>query len=299
MSIEDWQAFVVLAEHLHFARTADLLGLTQPALSKRIQKLEDDLGGQLFERGRQGTRLTSLGEQLLGRAQRCLASFHDLAEHARRLAAGQIGRLRIGFGFHTLELVPRLLMNLRKPGDEIEVELRDMSTKEQLLALGNHQLDIGFLRLPLGPPWATLAVSEDEVVLVSHREHPVSGLPECRDLPFILVSAQRSPTLYEHSLQLCAACGFHPRVVQQVPEIPTALALVRAGMGVALLTGSFVSSHEAGVHVVTLAGLPSRWQVGAAWHPQDRNPVLQRFLKLLEEREQQGRSGPERTPGHG
>lgn len=278
--MDDWQAFVVLAEHLHFARTADLLGLSQPALSKRIQKLEDGLGGQLFERGRQGTRLTSLGEQMLGRAQRCLAAFHELSDHGRRLAGGQSGRLRIGFGFHTLELVPRLLMDLRRPGDEIEVELRDMSTKEQLLALEEHRLDVGFLRLPLGPPWSTLAVSEDEVVLVSNREHPVAGLADCRESPFVLISAHRSPTLYEHSLQLCAACGFHPRVVQQVPEVPTALALVRAGMGVALLPGSFVRSHGAGVEVVSLTGLPSRWQVGAAWHPHNRNPVLLRFLQL-------------------
>lgn len=280
MNLEDWQAFVVLAEQLHFERASERLGLSQPALSKRIQKLEGDLGGQLFERGRQGTRLTSLGEQLLERAQRCLASFQELSAHGRRLAGGQSGRLRIGFGFHTLELVPRLLMDLRRPGDEIEVELRDMSTKEQLLALAEHQLDIGFLRLPVEPPWATLAVSEDEVVLVSNRQQPVSGLADCRQVPFVLISAQRSPTLYEHSLQLCAACGFQPRVVQQVPEVPTALALVRAGMGVALLPGSFVRSHGAGVQVVPLTGLRSRWQVGAAWHPQDRNPVLLRFLQL-------------------
>ena len=288
MTTEEWQAFVVLAEHLHFARSADLLGLTQPALSKRIQKLELHLGAPLFERGPQGTRLTALGEQLLPRAQRCLAAFHDLEQHGRRLAGGETGRLRIGFGFHTLELVPRLLMNLRRPGDEIEVELRDMSTKEQLAALEKHELDVGFLRLPLGPPWATLAVSEDEVVLVSNRQRPVHRLADCRDLPFILVSAQRSPTLYEHSLRLCAACGFHPKVVQQVPEIPTGLALVRAGMGVALLTGSFVRSHEAGVHVAALTGLDSHWQVGAAWHPQDQNPVLGRFLGLLAEITGQG-----------
>ena len=281
MTTDDWQAFVVLAEHLHFARSADLLGLTQPALSKRIQKLEQHLGGGLFERGRQGTRLTALGDQLLPRAQRCLTAFQDLELHGRLLAAGRTGRLRIGFGFHTLELVPRLLMNLRRPDDEIEVELRDMSTKEQLAALENHELDVGFLRLPLGPPWATQAVIEDEVVLVSNRQNPRDCLTDCRDLPFILVSAQRSPTLYEHSLQLCAACGFHPKVVQQVPEIPTGLALVRAGMGVALLTGSFVRRHEAGVHVATLTGLNSHWQVGAAWHPQDENPVLRRFLALL------------------
>lgn len=281
MTLDDWHAFAVLAEHLHFARTADLLGLTQPALSKRIQKLEEELGGQLFERGRQGTRLTALGEQLLPRAQRCLSSFHELEEYGRRLAGGRTGRLRIGFGFHTLELVPRLLMNLRRPGDEIEVELRDMSTKEQLQALENHQLDVGFLRLPLGPPWATLAVSEDEVVLVSNRKHPVVRLADCREMPFVLISAQRSPTLYEHSLQLCATSGFHPKVVQQVPEVPTALALVRAGMGVALLTGSFARSHDSGVHVASLTGLESRWQVGAAWNPQDRNPVLLRFLDLL------------------
>lgn len=281
MNTEDWQAFVVLAEHLHFAHSADLLGLTQPALSKRIQKLEQELGGQLFSRGRQGTKLTSLGEQLLPRAADCLQQQRELVEHGRRLAQGQAGLLRIGFGFHTLELVPRLLMDLRQSSPAIQVELRDMSTKEQLQALENRQLDLGFLRLPVDPRWENLPVSQDEVVLVSNLAAPVTSLEECRELPFVLISAQRSPTLYEHSLKLCALCGFHPRVVQQVPEVTTALALVRAGMGVSLLSGSFVRSHDASVHVCSLRNLPAHWQVGAAWQSGDHNPVLRRFLQLL------------------
>jgi DNA-binding transcriptional LysR family regulator len=281
MNTEDWQAFVVLAEHLHFARSADLLGLTQPALSKRIQKLEDELGGRLFSRGRPGTRLTNLGEQLLPRAVDCLQQQHELVEHGRRLARGQAGLLRIGFGFHTLELVPRLLMNLRRSSPDIQVELRDMSTKEQLQALENRQLDLGFLRLPVDSRWESLPVSQDQVVLVSNLAAPVSSLEDCRELPFVLISSQRSPTLYEHSLKLCALCGYHPRVVQQVPEITTALALVRAGMGVSLLSGSFVRSHDASVHVCSLGNLPAGWEVGAAWQPGDPNPVLARFLQLL------------------
>lgn len=278
MNMDLWDAFLILAQHLHFGRAAEALCLSQPALTQRIQRLETQVGATLFERGQGGTRLTPLGQQLLPQARQCQQTFQKLLHQGQRLARGEAGRLRLGFGFHTLNLVPEILLRLRSQAPGIEFELRDMSTQEQLQDLARGQLDLGFLRLPVSGPWATLPVVQDQVVLVSNR---AESLKQCAQRPFVLISQSRSPTLYAHCLRLCAAYGFQPQVVQQVSEITTALALIRAGMGVSLLPGSFVSQHAHGVKVKTLPAKIARWRVGAAWSRQHHNPALGQFLQLL------------------
>ena len=107
MELAGVRAFLILAEQLHFGRAAALLHLSQPALTKAIHRLEEEVGGRLFTRGRQGARLTDVGQQLLTGARALAADADRLLALARRAARGETGRLRIGFGFHTLELVPR------------------------------------------------------------------------------------------------------------------------------------------------------------------------------------------------
>ena len=113
-------------------------------------------------------------------------------------------------------------------------------------------------------------------------ELPVSlPLRECRDLPFILISTDRSPTFHRHAVRLCANHGFHPRIVQEVPEVTTALALVQAGLGVTMIPQSFGTTQFAGVRFHKLNDTEGRWKVGAAWRKGDTNPLLHRFLAML------------------
>ena len=126
-----------------------LLHLSQPALTKQIRRVEEDLGCSLFERGKHGTKLTSAGEQFLEEARSIVSGFDRLVEGGRRLARGESGRLRIGFGFHTFELVPRLIGRLRQIAPGVQISLRDMSTLEQTEALRSGRLDAGFVRSPV------------------------------------------------------------------------------------------------------------------------------------------------------
>jgi DNA-binding transcriptional LysR family regulator len=87
--------------------------------------------------------------------------------------------------------------------------------------------------------------------------------------------------MHQHVLALCVRHGFHPRTVQEVPEVTTALALVRAGLGVTLIPQSFGSTRFAGVSFHTIRDSEARWRVGAAWRKGDGNPLLSRFLSLI------------------
>ncbi len=279
------RSFLTLAEQLNFGRAAALLHLSQPALTKQMHRLEAEVGGRLFTRGRQGARLTAVGQGFLVGARALVADSDKLLALARRAARGETGRLRIGFGFHTLELVPRLLVRLRRALPEVEISLRDMSTVEQVEGLRASRIDLGFVRLPVeGGDLDTFPVIDDRLMLVAGLAMDLPArltLAACRALPFVLISRERSPTMRQHVLGLCAKHGFHPRIVQEVPEVTTALALVRAGLGVSLFSQSFGMARMAGVRFHPLEDAEAGWSVGAAWRKGDPNPILRRFLGMI------------------
>ena len=147
------RAFLALADHLHFGRAADQLHLTQPALSKQIQRLEHKVGGPLVVRRYRDVRLTAAGQVLVARARPLLRDAATTIEAAQRAARGQLGTLRIGFGIATLlELLPNVLQRFRAAYPDVELRMRDMSTPGQLRALVRGDLDIGFVRLPVDDP---------------------------------------------------------------------------------------------------------------------------------------------------
>jgi len=286
MEMRELRSFVLLGQQLHFGRTARLLHMSQPALTKQIRRVEEDLGCCLFERGKHGTKLTSAGEQFLEEARPVVSGFDRLIEAGRRLSRGDSGHLRIGFGFHTFELVPRLIARLRQIAPGVEISLRDMSTAEQTEGLRTRRIDAGFVRAPVSKEFETTPVINDRLTLVSSSD---SRLPEkatlrdCAEEPFILISNDRAPTFRRHVIALCAKFGFHPRVIQDTNEVTTSLALVRANLGVTLIPQSFGTSHITGVRLHELNDPAASWAVSAAWRRGDTNPVLKRFLELLKE----------------
>ncbi|RBP44538.1 LysR family transcriptional regulator [Roseimicrobium gellanilyticum] len=293
MDIHELRSFVVLAEQLHFGRAARVLHLSQPALTKQIRKMEEELGAVLFERGRHGTRLTIFGETWLTQARRVIASFEQLLESGRKMAAGRAGRLRIGFGFTTLDVVPRVVVRLRESLPNVEVMLRDMSSAEQAEALREGEIDIAFMRMPLPPGggFHAMPVIKDRLALVTPRlEHGRKlRLADCGKAPFVVISKSRSPGFYNHMLSLCATQGFHPRIVQEVLETTTALAMVRAGMGYSILPESLSAHSAAGVQLHRIPDMKSIWTVSAVWQKRDGNPMIPVFLKMLKKVIQDGR----------
>lgn len=285
MDVEELRSFTVLAGHLHFGRAAEALHLTQPALTKQVRRLEESVGGKLFERNRHGTSLTTLGERLVPTARELVASFDRLVANTQKEAQGRSGRLKIGFGYYTYELVPNLVVKLRRLEPDIEISLRDLSSAEQIRDLDAGELDIAFVRLPLP---GNNSVFANRRVLSGHLALALSAdMPQARSLaayrhqPFVILSKQRSAGLYERIMRLCAHHGFHPRIVQEVSEITTALALVRAGMGLTIIPAASWSRLFEGVRIHPLNHPAASWAVAAVWRRRDTNAALHRFLNLL------------------
>jgi DNA-binding transcriptional LysR family regulator len=286
MDVYQLRSFIVLAEHLHFGRAARALHLSQPALTKQIHRLEEEIGSPLFERTHGATRLSSVGRQWLPEVQNLLTRFDRTVSAGRKNADGTSGQLKVGFGFHTLKLVPGIVAKLRASAPAVQITLRDMSTAEQAAGLDAGQLDIGFMRLPIADAtkYHVLPVIEDRLALVRSTESKWPAklrVGDCRDESFISISRDRSPGFFNHVLNLCAAHGFHPRIVQEVYEFSTAIALVRAGMGVTMIPQSLWTSRIPGVELHPIEDRGAIWKVGGVWRRGDTNPVLENFLRLL------------------
>jgi DNA-binding transcriptional LysR family regulator len=263
------RAFVTLAEQLHFGRAADRLHITQPALTKQIQRLEEAVGGPLVVRGYREVQLTEAGEVLLPRAERLLKESAAVLDIARRAVRGQLGVLRIGFGLATIQLLPEILRRFRSALPDVEIRLRDMPTPAQVDALAGGDLDVAFVRLPVTDPRIeTRPILRERLVALlgaSSRWQSRVGLRSAAREPFIAIARATSASFHDHVIAVCRAAGFTPNIVQETNELFTMMMLVQGGMGIALAPSSATIRRPPGVRVRALGEVEAGWDIGIAW----------------------------------
>jgi len=287
IDLADLQAVVALAETLHFGRAADRLHVSQPALSKRIRRIEDEIGGPLLARRYRDVRLTEAGRLLADRGRHLLEDSAAAVALSQRAVRGETGLLRIGFGIASiLGLLPPVLLRFRRAHPDVQLQLRDMSTPEQIGALGAGEIDIGFVRLPVSDPRLVVRPVLDErlVAALGPRSPwtPRLGLRSVAAEPFIIIARARSASFYNHALGICAASGFAPRVVQEAYELFTVLSLVGAGLGVSLVPRSAARMRLPGVRFRDVRQPEAAWDIAVAWRRESAElPLVQRFVDIV------------------
>ena len=289
IDLADFRAVVTLAETLHFGRASDRLHVSQPALSKRLRKLEDRIGGPLLVRRYRDVRLTEAGRLLAERGRLLLRESAAAVALSQRAARGDTGRLRIGFGIASIiGLLPDVLLRFRRSHPQVELELRDMSTPDQVAGLTAGEIDVGFVRLPVTADRLVVRPVLDErlVLAIGPRSpwRPRLGLRSVAAEPFIIIARARSASFYDHALSVCAATGFAPRIVQEANELFTVLSLVGAGLGVSLVPRSAASMQLPGIRFRELTLPEAAWDIGVAWHRDAGNgPLVERFVEMVKQ----------------
>lgn len=284
IELSELRSFVVLADRLHFGQAAEALHVSQPALTKQMQRLEDKVTGPLLIRGYRRVSLTPAGEILRDRA-RTLLRDAEIAEQMARLAVnGKAGLLRIGFGIASLAAgLPEILTRFRQHFPEVQVTMRDMSTPGQIEALERGDIDVGFVRLPVErPDLVTLPVLEEMLVAAVPRGMSYrKGLSSLRNESFVVISRGVSTSFFDHLVQTCRAAGFSPRIVQEVNELFTVLNLVQAGVGVSLVPRSTSLMRVPHVRLLDTGVAEAKWKIGLAWRKCDESDSLVRnFISL-------------------
>jgi DNA-binding transcriptional LysR family regulator len=287
MELRQLRYFVAVAEELHFRRAAARLHMAQPPLSQQIQKLERELGVELFRRTNRRVELTDAGKVLLREARQTLMHAERSAEAVRYAAKGEIGWLRIGFvGSVSYELLPYLLQEYRRRYPAVQLKLRQLTTEEQLEALETGEIDVGISReLEAEGELAARLLLRERLVVALPAAHALAGreelaLSELAEDPFIVLPRPEVPRLYDHIIHLCRAAGFTPRIAQEALQFPTILGLVSAGLGVAVVPAMVKAFRKAGVDYVALSEDDAISEVVVSYRPEREPPTLPAFLEI-------------------
>ncbi|MEI8412793.1 MULTISPECIES: LysR family transcriptional regulator [unclassified Kribbella] len=288
-SLDQLSAFVAVAEELHFGRAAERLNMTQPPLSRQVQKLERAVGVQLLERDNRRVVLTEAGRAFLTEARRVLALVETAGDLARRVDQGAAGTLRLGFtATSAIRTLGPFLRRMSEELPDVDVILHERVTPAQIDGLLRGELDLG-----LGRPPFDAQVLDSRVVF---REPLCAVVPGNHRLALLgrpltpadfageqVISYSPTQARYFHELTVRFLADAHPRIEQRVQQILTVILLVAAGRGVALVPAS---ARSLGVEGVTFCevGVPGEpVELHAIWNRASTNPVLHRVLTMLPE----------------
>lgn len=281
MELRDLKAFVTLGEVLHFGQAAVRQHVTQSALSKQIRRLEEELGGELFERNASSTRLTVLGRALYEDARALVAASEQLGRTARDVLAGNSGTLRIGFGVATKILVPAAIARFRTERPQVTIELNDLSTHHQLLALSEGKLDLGFCRLPAPKGWHCLPVVRAHFVAVLPASYAgVNELADLVDKPLAILRRDKAPSFYDHLMNYLAQSRLRFRDIQYVNDFAAGVATAAADIAWTLVPSSTTIEHP-DVLTLQLRDAEASWIIGLIRPPHSKGPLIDAFWQIV------------------
>jgi len=264
--------FVAVAERLHFGRAAEALHISQPPLSRAIRGLEDQLGARLLTRSRRKVELTPEGARLYEEAKRVLDQLERAAREVGAMAAGESGRLRLGFvSLADYGVLPGLLKAFKAARPGISLALREMLSPEQAAALGAGELDFGLLLPPVAGELEHLVVQSEKFVAALPARHAAArrrGRVAMRDLAgeaFVMVPREIAPGLSDIVAGLAARAGFTLQVAQEAIQMQTVVSLVSSGLGVAIVPASIANLGRRGVVYREIADAHPRLDLWLAW----------------------------------
>ncbi|GGZ48913.1 MULTISPECIES: LysR family transcriptional regulator [Streptomyces] len=291
MELRHLNAFLAVAEELHFGRAAKRLQMAQPPLSQQIRQLEKELGVQLFHRNTRSVRLTSAGESFLEPVRTVLDDLDTAVRAARSAGIGEYGRVTIGFaGASSHETLPRLTRAVRAAHPGLELVMTGQTYANTALSrVADGSLDLGFVRLPVTRPGvAHRVIDEEELVCALPSDHPLARretvpLDVLAGEPFVSFPANSGSTVRDAMTQACESAGFTPRLVQEAPDSYTILALVAAGVGVTLTVTSVQHIQQNGLVYRPLAGPTVRLRAALAWRADNPSAALRAVLAVAEE----------------
>ena len=290
MELRHLRYFVVTGELEHFGQAAERLNIVQPALSKQIRELEEEVGTLLFERLPRGVRLTAAGREFLAHARDILSKVPIATERARRVAEGNEGVLRLGFVDTAIyhPKLPRLIAAFRRLRPGVHLELVQQTSREQGELLAQGKLDVACVYhrpLQVSEIEAERLVTE-RVMLVTPADHPYARrrfvtVADLKDQPFVWIPRVLSPPYYDLIYEACRARGFQLRVVQEGGSDRALLGLVAAGAGLTFTLSSARSHKPQSVAMLPIRDLGQTLKLEAVWRRDSSNPALPHFVGML------------------
>jgi DNA-binding transcriptional LysR family regulator len=291
MELRQLRYFVVLAEQLHFAHAAELLHLTQPALSQQIKALENDLDVRLLDRTKRKVTLTEAGSYFLQEAQLTLNQAERAQAVVKRVARGQLGSLRVGYMPSAVftGILSQIASEFRRHAPEIQLLLEEMFGPEQLIKIAAGTLDAGIIRLPIEhelPHLETKVLIKERMVIAIRQDHPLARLKQVsvadlRNESFIVWKGIQPTTMPDHLIALAREGDFPLRIKQSAPTLAAIIALVDGGAGIALVPESLQNMNLPSVCFRPLANLERVSEIAICYRSDETSLAVWKLLKTL------------------
>lgn len=289
MNLKQLTYFVAVAEELHFGRAAERLGMAQPPLSRQIKQIEEYLGAQLFNRGRNAITMTQAGERLYERGTNILRQMEDTKLEVRRIGQGAEGRLRIGFvGSSTFGMLPNIIKSFRANYPEVNLSLIPMNNAQLHRALVSREIDVAFARPALkDSEFVTRKLGEEALVLalpdtVDTGNRTVVDLKDLAAENFVLYPEYPRPSFADFVLNSCAEQGFEIASRVFTMDLQTALSLVAIGEGVCIVPASVASGTRNGLRFCKIEQPLAQTELSVNYRLDEQGIHVRNFVQLAQ-----------------
>ncbi|PSH70443.1 LysR family transcriptional regulator [Phyllobacterium brassicacearum] len=291
MEMRQFRYFVAVARERNFSRAAELLHIAQPPLSRQMQQLEDELGVLLIDRSSRPLSLTEAGRFFYDQAVQMLAKADHIREQTRRIGHSKREVFIIGCVASTLYGgIPDLVRRMRQRWPNLDIEIREMMSTEQVVALKEGRIDLGFGRVRFNDTEVErLTLREERLFLALPKSHPkaVPGeLVQLRDVAgetLIVYPSKPRPSFADEVLNLLAEHNVSPGNVEEVREIQTALGLVAAAMGVSIIPAASQRQRPDDVCYRMIADEKATSPIIMSYRQKDANHRISEIKTLIAE----------------
>ena len=305
MELRHLRYFIAAAEGENISRAALKLHVSQPALSRQIHDLEEEIGVPRFERGAKSLRLTDAGRVFFNEARAVIRQAAEAVKKARAVAAGPLEEIHVGYAPSlTLQILPRALRAFQARFPDVRVALHDLSTDEMLTALRDGGLDVALMARPLSGMLRGLRFEElalYPMCVAVPREHPLGRkravTPEIalRE-PLIAYNRKDYPEYHEQLDKLFAGLGRKPSIAEEHDGVASLVAAVEAGRGLALVPGCLACMVGPRLKLVPITPALEPVTVGVAWRNEKRKPTVEPFVECAKEAAGSGAGSTDRRP---
>lgn len=298
MDLRHLRYFTTVAAEGSFSRAAEKLNIAQPPLSRQIQQLEEELGVRLLDRGRPIT-MTEAGRYLFDQGLQVLQRVEEMRSMTTRIGKRMVLQFNIGFVASTLyDTLPELIRDFRILVPDVEVQLLEMTTLEQISALKDGRIDVGFGRLRFDDDALVRAVLREEglcvAVSATHALLKEGSKPRLADLdaePLILYPKAPRPSYADQVLSFYREAGVTPRIGMEVRDVQTALGLVASGVGICVVPASVRRFGRDDVHFLDLDEAYSS-PIIVSYRKNDTSSLLRQITALAGLRQSSSQSLP-------
>jgi DNA-binding transcriptional LysR family regulator len=287
MDIQQIKNFLVLSDTLNFRKAAGQMNIVQPALSRQIQLLENEMGAILFNRSKRTVTLTEAGIFFQREAHRILQDLNKTIIRTAQVHNGEAGEVRITHSSSAMNtVVPSFLVKVKNKWPDLKTIAQETSNFQQIEMLLTRKTDMGVApNIVLPPEVGSKILYRENFVLILPGRHPLSkkkltDLSVLKSETFILPQLSTGVGYVEAILQICQGFGFKPRVAHESAHSIGVLRLVEAGLGISIEPMSSVRGANMNIKLIELKDLPQKVVMILFWL-REREEELSRFIRIF------------------